>query len=576
MPVRNSDVSRSFSMIADLLELQDANRFRVRSYRDAARTIQSLSRNVRDMVEDGDDLTELDGIGDDLSAKIQEYVETGSIRKLEELKGEIPVGLTDLLQIEGLGPKKVQKLWEILDITSVEELEVAAKNHEIQEVSGFGKKTEQNILDHIEQARGGEIRTRWKEAEEVAEPYVEYLEENEYVERVEVAGSYRRHKETVGDVDLLVIGQNGEKISEYFVEYEDVDEVLSEGDTKSSVVLSNDMQVDLRIIPEESYGAALMYFTGSKEHNVALRTLAVENDYKVNEYGVFDEDDESVAGETEEEIYEFFDCAYVPPELRENRGELEAAREDELPNLIEIEDLQGDLHTHTTGSDGKNTIEEMVEAARDLDHDYLAITDHSAYVSVTGGHEPEELLGQVEQIQELDSKYDDFRVLAGCEVDIKKNGELYFSDEVLSQLDLAIVSVHRYFDLDEAEQTERVVQALEHPHVHVLAHPTARRIQEREPINLDMDAVMEAAKEYGTAMEINAQPDRLDLNDLHTKMAKDRGLKFTISTDAHVDRNLDYLRYGVHQARRGWLEPEDVLNTRSWSELEEFLKGEGS
>jgi DNA polymerase (family 10) len=558
-------------MIADLLELQDANRFRVRSYRDAARTIGSLSRNVRDMVENDEDLTELDGIGDDLSAKIIELVENGSIQKLSELKQDIPVGLTDLLRIEGLGPKRVKKLWDELDITTPDELEEAARSHAIQEVSGFGKKTEQNILDHLEQAKHEEIRTKLKEAQEVAEPFVDYLEQHESVERVETAGSYRRKKETVGDLDILVISDLGESVSEYFVQYEDVDEVLSEGDTKSSVVLKNGLQVDLRIIEQDSYGAALMYFTGSKEHNVALRTIAVEDERKVNEYGVFDEDDNRLAGETEEEIYELFGCPYIQPELRENRGEIQAARDGELPDLVDVEDIWGELHAHTTGSDGKNSIREMAETARQYGHDYLAITDHSAYVSVTGGHEVESLLDQLEEIEAINQEYDDFRLLKSCEVDIKKNGDLYFEDEVLDRLDMVLVSVHRYFNMDEAEQTERIINALENPHTDVLAHPTARRIQERDPINLNMDAVMEAALDNDSYLEINAQPDRLDLHDIHAKMAKDKGLKLTIATDAHVDRNIDYMKHGVNQARRGWLEADDILNTRPWSELKTFF-----
>ncbi|MFB6347537.1 MAG: DNA polymerase/3'-5' exonuclease PolX [bacterium] len=571
MPVSNSDVSRSFNLIADLLELQDANRFRVRSYRDAARTIDSLSTNVRDMVKAGEDLTALDGIGDDLSAKIEEQVETGSIQKLEELKQDIPIGLTDLLRIEGLGPKKVQKLWDSLGITNVEELEQAARDHRIQEISGFGQKTEQNILDHIEDAKHEEVRTSLKEAEEVAEPFREYLADHPSVDRVEIAGSYRRRKETVGDLDFLVISESGDEVSDYFTDYEDVAEVLSHGDTKSSVVLKNDMQVDVRIIPEESYGAALMYFTGSKEHNVALRTIAVEDDLKVNEYGVFDEDGERIAGETEEEIYDLFNCEYIRPELRENRGEVQSAQDGELPELVDTEDIRGDLHSHTTDSDGSNSIQEMVGAARELGYDYFAVTDHTDYVTVTNGHDTESLRDQLNRVDELNKQFDDFTLVKSCEVDITKDGELYLPDEVLIELDMVLVSVHRYFDLDESEQTDRVISALENPLTDVLAHPTARRLPDRDPINLDMDAVMEAALEFDSFLEINAQPDRLDLTDLHAKMAKDKGLKVTISTDAHVDRNLDYMQYGVYQARRGWLEPDDILNTRPWSELQDLF-----
>lgn len=571
MPLNNSDVARSFNMIADLLEIQDENRFRVRAYRDAARTIQSLSTNVRDMVEEGEDLTELSGIGEDLSAKIKEMVDTGRIETLEELKRQVPVGLTELMRIEGLGPKKVKKLWDELDITTPEELEQAARSHMIQEVRGFGEKTEQKILDHLEQAHHEERRTKLMEAEQVAEPLTEYLETHASVQRVEVAGSYRRKKETVGDLDVLVISERGSEVSDYFTEYEDVEEVLSKGDTKSSVVLKNDLQVDLRIVPEESYGAALMYFTGSKEHNVALRTIAVEEDLKINEYGVFNRDGDMVAGETEEEMYGYFDCAYVVPELRENRGEIEAAQKRELPELIELGDIRGDLQAHTTASDGKNSLEEMVEAARAMGYDYFAITDHSDYVRVTGGLNAERLADQIAEVEELDERYEDFKLVKSCEVDIKKNGDLSLPDSILEELDMVLVAVHRYFDLDEAEQTQRVIKALAHPLTDILAHPTTRQIQQRPPIQLDLKAVMEAALEHNSYLEINAQPDRLDLNDLHAKMARDLGLKLSISTDAHVARNLDFMKYGVYQARRGWLEPEDVLNTRPWSELQDFF-----
>jgi DNA polymerase (family 10) len=571
LPVHNAEIAEIFNQIADLLEIEGANQFRVRAYRNAARTIGGLPRSVADMIEEGRDLTELPGIGEDLAGKIGEIVETGSLAQLEEIKRRTPPELADLLKISGLGPKRVQALREGLGIVSREDLEQAARQGKIQQLDGFGEKIEQGILKDIERAKGEEERTLLMVAEQIVEPLVDYLREGGRVENVIVAGSYRRRKETVGDLDILATSEEGAKAIERFVEYEDVEEVVSEGETRSTVVLRSGMQVDLRVVPRESYGAALLYFTGSKSHNIALRNMALEQDLKINEYGVFQGEDQ-IAGETEEEIYGIFDLPYIPPELRENRGELEAASKGQLPQMITLEDLQGDLQSHTKASDGNASLKEMAQAAQDRGYEYLAITDHSKYVAVTQGLDAEGLAQQIEEIDRLNERLDGIVLLKGVEVDILEDGSLDLPDDILKELDLTICSIHSKFDLSREKQTERIIRAMDNPYFNILAHPTGRLIGERAPYDVDMERVMEAAQERGCFLEVNAQPDRLDINDVYCKMAKEMGLKVAISTDAHSVNELDYLRFGVGQARRGWLEAEDVLNTRSWKELKKLLK----
>ena len=570
MPVYNSDVAEIFREVADLLDIEGANQFRVRAYRNAARTIATLSRNVADLVEDGEDLTELEGIGEDLAGKIEEIVKTGSLEQLQEIKQRTPPELAGMLDIAGLGPKRVQAIYEELEITTLDELREAAEEGEIQDLEGFGEKTQQNILDELER-EPEEERTLLSVAEEYVAPLIEYLCGVEGVEQVEAAGSYRRRKETVGDLDILATGQDGERIIERFVEYEDVEEIVSQGETRSTVLLRLGIQVDLRVVAQESYGAALLYFTGSKAHNIALRNMALDRDWKINEYGVFEAEDR-IAGETEGEIYELLDLAYVVPELREDRGELEAAQKGELPHLVTLEDLRGDLQSHTKSSDGHGTLEEMADAARDMGYEYLAITDHSQYVGVTQGLDAGELAEQMDAIDALNEKLEGIRLLKAIEVDILEDGSLDLPDDVLEVLDLRICSVHSKFNLSRDEQTERILRAMDNPNFNILAHPTGRRIQERRPYEVDMERLLEGALERGCFLEVNAQPDRLDLDDVYCKMAKEMGLRLSISTDAHRPVELEYMRFGVGQARRGWLEPDDVLNTRSWSDLKELLK----
>ena len=571
MPIHNSDVEAIFNRVADLLEIEGANPFRVRAYRNAARTIGGLSRSVADMVQASEDLSELPGIGEDLAGKIDEIVKTGGLEQLQEIEDRTPPGLAELLQVSGLGPKRVQTLREELDVTSLEELERAAQEGRIRQLYGFGKKIETGILEDLERVREGEARTLWMVAEQVAEPLTDYLRAGEGVSQVVVAGSYRRRKETVGDLDILVTADDAVGAIERFVGYEDVVEVVSQGETRSTVILRSGLQVDLRVVAPESFGAALLYFTGSKPHNIHLRRMAMDRGLKINEYGVF-EGQERISGREEQEIYALFDLPLIPPELREDRGEIKAAQDDALPQLVTLDDMRGDLQMHTQSSDGHATLEEMAHAAQDLGYEYIAITDHSAYIAVTQGLDAEGLAEQTDAIDWLNEELEGLVLLKSIEVDILEDGSLDLPDDSLKRLDLTICSVHSKFDLSRAKQTERIIRAMDNPYFCILAHPTGRRIGARAPYDVDMERIMEAALERGCFLEINAYPDRLDLNDVYAKMAKDMGLKLAISTDAHRTDELRYMRYGVGQARRGWLEARDVLNTYALSDLRALLE----
>jgi DNA polymerase (family 10) len=568
--VTNSEIAEIFREVADILEIQGANPFRVRAYRTAARTVSGLGRNLADMIDEGQDLTELQGIGEDLAGKIEEIVETGSLEQLEELRSETSPELAKLLSIEGLGPKRVKQLHEELGVNTLKELEEAAEAGKIEALEGFGGVLQEKILESVRGKQGQEERIQLRTAEDLAKPLVDYLRSLEAVQRIEVAGSYRRRQETVGDLDILTISDDWQKVSDQFVKYDAVVDIVMQGKTRSTVILRSGLQVDLRVVSPESYGAALFYFTGSKAHNIAIRNLAIDKGMKVNEYGVF-EGDERIAGETEEEIYRLFDLSFIPPELREDRGEIDAARKGELPNLVTVEDLRGDLQMHTDASDGRATLEEMVSAAQERGYEYIAITDHSPHVAVTQGLDADALAKQIDEIDAMNDRLDGIRILKAIEVDILADGSLDLPDDILSKLDLTLCSIHSSFGLSREKQTERIIRAMDNPNFRILAHPTARLIGGREPIDVDLERVMEAALERNCFLEINAQPDRLDLNDIYAKMAKEMGLKLSISTDAHSPAGLAFITYGVYQARRGWLEADDVLNTRSWKELKGLL-----
>jgi len=575
MPIHNSDITRIFNQVADLLEISGANSFRVRAYRNAARTIEDQPQSVTQMLEDGVELADLPDIGTDLAGKIAEIVDTGQLELLEDLKQELPGALAELLEIGQLGPKRVAALHKELDIDSLDDLADAARSHKIRELEGFGAKLEQKILKEIERRAGSTMRTKRSEAEEVVGPLLTYLEEIDGVKQVAVAGSYRRRKETVGDLDILVTCKHDSPVMKRFVDFPDVDEVLAKGTTKASVRLRGGLQVDLRVVAEVSYGAALYYFTGSKEHNIAVRKIAGDQDLKINEYGVFqgeDDDQERIAGGTEDEVFAAVGLPYIEPELRENRGEIEAARHKQLPTLIARDEIRGDLHVHTRATDGHASLREMVEAARELGYSYLAITEHSQAVSVANGFDRKRLERQIDDIEALSEEYAGFRILKGIEVDILEDGSLDLPDAVLDKLDLTVCSVHSKFALTSEQQTERIIRAMDNPRFNIFGHPTGRMINEREPYPLDMETIMQAAIERGCFLELNAHPDRLDLNDRHCRMARDMGLKVAIVTDAHSVQALQYMRHGIDQARRGWLTRDDVLNTRRTAELLQLLK----
>jgi DNA polymerase (family 10) len=574
MPIHNSDVADVFNRVADLLDIKGENQFRVRAYRSAALTIGSLSKNAADMVAQGEDLTSLPGVGKDLAGKIKEIVETGTLKMLQDLEKELPPGVEEMMRIPGLGPKRIKILFSTQGIRSLDELRRAAEAHKLRDIAGFGEKTEANILEQLgrlaEAKKAGE-RVKINVAEQVVEPLVAYLKKVKGVKDVVVAGSYRRRVQTVGDLDVLTTCSAACPVMEKFLAYEDVDKVLAQGSTKSSVVFRNGFQVDVRLVPEESYGAALHYFTGSKAHNIAIRTIAVKKKLKINEYGVF-RGQKRLAGRTEEEVYRAVDLPYIEPELREDRGEIAAAREGRLPRLLALKDIRGDLHVHTQATDGHYSIEEMAQAARKLGYEYMAVSDHSRHVSVARGLDAKRLALQMKEIDALNARLKGIIVLKGIELDILEDGRLDLPDEILDELDIVTCSVHYKFNLPREKQTERIIRAMDNPHFQILNHPTGRLINERRAYELDLEKVMRAAKERGVAIELNAFPDRLDLDDVHCKLAKEMGLKVGISTDAHAIDHLLYMRFGVGQARRGWLEPADVLNTRSFKDLQKLLK----
>jgi len=571
MPIQNTDIADIFNKVANLLDIEGANPFRVRAYRNAARTLSSLPRNVSDMIAENHDLTNLAGIGKDLAGKIKEIVETGSLSQLEEIESKTPAELNRLMKISGLGPKRVKALHRNLGISGLKELREAAEKEKIRELDGFGPKTEQAILEDLERMGGQKERIKLPEAEQRAGPLLAYLKKVNGLREIIVAGSFRRRKETVGDLDILVTCKKGSRVMDRFAGYEDVRKVISKGKTRSSVVLRSGLQVDLRVLPQVSYGAALHYFTGSKSHNIAVRKLAVKKGLKINEYGVFKKD-KRIAGKTEKEVYDTVKLAFIEPELRENRGEVEAARQGRLPDLIKVEDLRGDLHAHTKETDGHNSLEEMAKAAKDRGYEYIAITDHSKKVAMAKGLDAGRLKKQIKEIDRLNEKLDGIIVLKGIEVDILKDGSLDLPDEILKELDLTVCSVHYNRNLSKNKQTERIIRAMDNPYFNILGHPTGRLINERDPYEIDLEKIMEAARDRGCFLEINAHPDRLDLPARYCKMARDMDLKVAVSTDAHSLADLDFVRFGIYQARRGWLEAKDVLNTRSWKQLKKMLQ----
>jgi len=571
MPVHNADIAALFDEIADRLDIQGANPFRIRAYRNAARTLGELPQEARALLEKGEDLTRLPGIGDDLAAKVREIVDTGRCSLLDRLRRELPPAVTELLQIPGLGPKRVKALYHDLDVQTVEQLYRAARDGRIRALPGFGEKTELNILQAVEAHASQTRRFKLAVAAQYADALTAFLRAIPGVDQVTVAGSFRRMRETVGDLDILVTAAAGSPVMQRFTAYDEVAEVLSAGSTRASVVLKSGLQIDLRVVAQQSYGAALHYFTGSKAHNIAIRRIAQKLDLKVNEYGVF-RGTERIAGDDEASVYRSVGLPYIPPELRENRGEIEAARAGRLPNLVELADLRGDLHAHTKATDGHDSLRDMAEAARAMGLEYLAITEHSRHLTVAHGLDPLRLARQCDEIDRLNPELDGIVLLKGIEVDILGNGSLDLPDDVLGRLDLVVGAVHSQFHLSRAKQTARILHAMDHPHFTLLAHPSGRLLEQREPYDVDMLRIIRHAKERGCFLELNAHPERLDLLDSHCQMAKEEGVLVSVNSDAHSTFDFSNLKYGVGQARRGWLEKDDVLNTRPLAALRHLLK----
>jgi DNA polymerase (family 10) len=567
MPVQNAEIAALFDQAAELLEIGGENQFRVRAYRRAARVIEGLPKAAGALLKSGRDLSELPGIGKDLAGKIADIVKTGHFGLLDQLKKKLPGELGDMAALPGLGPKRIKLLYDRLKVRTLNELRQAIKAGRLRELRGFGPVMEKKLLGALEKPQPAK-RFKLAVAEAEAEALVGYLRGSG---RVVVAGSYRRRRDTVGDLDVLVTTKNGAAVGDKLVGYDNVAQVAAHGPTRTTVLLRSGLQVDVRAVPEESYGAALLYFTGSKAHNIALRGLANQHGWKLNEYGLFS-GKRRIAGATEENVYEKLGLPFIEPELREDRGEIAAAEAGKLPRLVKVSDVRGDLHVHSDWTDGTVPIAQMAEAAQARGYQYMALTDHSRRVAMTHGLDPARLARQIREIDRLNEKLRDFTILRGIEVDILKDGSLDLPDSSLAKLDIVVAAVHSYFDLPRKAQTDRVIRALENRHVSILAHPTGRLIGEREPYDIDMDRVISAARAAGCYLEINAQPDRLDLNDLQAHAAKLAGVKLAVSTDAHSIDAFQCIRFGIDQARRAWLTPNDVLNTRPLAELRKLMK----
>ena len=569
----NQQIATAFDEIANLLELQGENPFRIRAYRRVAQNLESISQNLAEMKQE--ELMALPGIGIDLANKIQEYVSTGKIEILEKLRKKVPHGLLEIMRIQGVGPKTAKLFFEKLEIDSIEKLEKYAREKKLVGLFGVKEKTEENILRGIEMLKRNQARSPLGRVLPLAEKIVSELKKELSIKKIEIAGSLRRWQETVKDIDLLVVSDQPEKVMEVFVHLPDIERVLSHGVTRSSVILNQGLQVDLRVVEADCFGAAWQYFTGNKAHNIRLRELAIKKGLKINEYGVFrissQKEGEKLGGEKEEEIYRALGLPFIPPELRNDIGEIEAALKNKLPNLITLADIKGDLHVHTDWSDGKYSIAEMAETASEKGYQYIVITDHTKSLRVAGGLQSEELEQQAEEIAELNKKFKNFKIFKGAEVDILSDGSLDLPDSTLKKLDFALASIHSGFQQSREQIMRRLISAMRSPYIKAIAHPTGRLLGEREGYAVDLPEILRVAKETNTALEINSYPLRLDLNDHWAREAKRLGVRLVVNTDAHAKSDFDTIRYGISVARRAWLEKEDVLNTLSLKEFEKFL-----
>ena len=572
--MKNQEIAQIFYNIADILEMQNVQ-WKPIAYRKAARALESLSEPIEDVFKEGGikALEEIPGIGEGLAKKIIQYIENGKIDEYERLKKTLPKGLLDLMKVQGIGPKKAQMLYKKLGIKSVKDLEKAAKKHLIQKLETFKEKTEENILKGIELFKQKKDRTLLGLALPQAREIILRLKKVEGVQGVEAAGSLRRMKETIGDIDILVTSKNPMPVMESFTKMPSVKRILAKGETKSSVILKTGLQADVRVLKPSSFGSALQYFTGNKDHNIKLRTIAIKKGLKLSEYGLFTKKGNSkVAGKTEEEVYKRLDLPYIEPELREDTGEIEAAMKGKLPKLITLKDIRGDLHIHTTYSDGVNTVKEIAEFCKKLGYEYICITDHSKSTTIARGLTEKQVEKQIEEVRKIDKKIEGIKILMGTEVDILEDGRLDFPDHILKKMDVVTASIHKKFKMSKEKMTERILKAMGNDNVDIIGHPTGRLIGEREGYDLNFEKVFQAAKNTKTALEINSQLKRLDLNGSLVKDAKNYGIKFVVSTDAHSLIQLNFMELGVAMARRGWCEKKDVVNTLSLKDLLKQLK----
>lgn len=573
----NLDMARIFDEIADIFEVKGENPFKIRAYRRAARTIETLTQDLKVIAERGgvSELKKIPGVGDAIAKKILEIAETGDCKKHIELKQEVPSGVLELLAIPRVGPKTIAKVHDELGISSIADLEEAAKLHNLKRLPGLGAKVEENIVKGIAQYRRYKGRVLLSEALPRAELIVTELKKLDAVAKITIAGSLRRMRETIGDIDILVVSNRPGAVMDAFTSLDGVEDIVAKGDTKSSIILKG-IDVDLRVVAETSFGAAVHYFTGSKHHNIRIRELGMKQGLKINEYGIF-RGDVRIGGEDEADVFASVGLAYIPPELREDRGEIEAAKANRIPELVAANDIKGDLHVHTNWSDGKNSIEEMAEAALSIGYEYIAVTDHSPAVGIAGGMNEDKITKRQEEIEKLNTRFEEegikFSVLSASEVDIKSDFSMDFPDDVLESLDVVVGAIHTKFTQDRETMTKRIVTAIANPNVDIIAHPTGRLLGKRDPYEVDMEQLMESAKATGTIMELNSFPGRLDLNDIHCKMAKEYGVLIAISTDAHDAMQMQgVIKYGVATARRGWIESKDVVNTRGLEDVRGLLK----
>jgi len=569
--MKNRLVAEIFYQIADLLEIQGDIPFKLRAYRRAAQMIEGLDEDIENIVRK-DKLTSLPGIGEGLAKKIKEIVETGGLEYFERLKKEVPGSLATLVSIPGVGPKKASVLFKKMGITTIEQLKKACEGGKLRDLEGFGEITERNIIRGIKMLEKSSGRVLLSIAYEDGNNYLDYLKKIHEIKDISIAGSLRRMKETIGDIDILASSNKPDKVMAYFVVYPDVKEVLLKGSTKTSVLLDDGIQVDLRIVKPESYGAALQYFTGSKEHNVILRGIAIIKGLKLSEYGVFKKDtEEYVVGKNEKEVYNILDLPYIEPELRENKGEIEAAKTKGLPKLVDYSEVKGDFHVHSNWSDGSDSIEELAAFSKKQGFSFIGIADHSQSLKIAFGLSETNVEKKLKEIIKVNKKLSGFRVFSATECDIKTDGSLDYSNKILKKFDFVYAAVHSRFKMNMKEMTARILKAMENEYVHILAHPTCRIIGRREPIELDIEKVIDTARDTNTFLEINSFPDRLDLNDINIRLAKEKNITFVIGTDAHSIDHLRYIRFGIATARRGWLEKKDVLNTFSVKEIEKKI-----